>query len=134
MRLLIVEDSDNIVKMYQHVLEGVIKDNGFAKKIGELVVDVADSYKTFKKEDLASNKYDIAIVDWKLEKGTAEPILKSLNGNCKSTTIISGYADNPGYRKLWNKMGIDDAHIKDKYIGLKTIESIFKEAIDAIQV
>ena len=111
----------------------VVKDNGYKDKVGTLHVYIIDSWKTFKHRKLDENQYDIAVLDWKLLKGTAEPILKAIRHRCHHVTIISGYADEPKFRKLWVKLGVPESHIKDKTIGLHMIESIFKEAINAIQ-
>ena len=89
MKILIVEDSLGLFKIYSNIITDILNDMRPGSKIEIIGVVNDDEYKYFKDVN-----FDLVILDWNIVGGTSQSIVEDLSIRGTHSVFITGYALN----------------------------------------
>lgn len=104
MNILIVEDSDNLIKIYNKLIKKILKIKYRIKKFNITSVVSYEEFVYYK--TIVNNVFDFAIYDWNIIGGTSEHIILDTIIDVKFSCIITGYPENIRLNELSNQYNI----------------------------
>jgi response regulator of citrate/malate metabolism len=126
MNVLILEDDSCVQQIYRNTLKKIY----LAKTGNSEETFIVKAYKgidQFKNDENKLKQIDIAVLDWFVNGGKAEEVLKEIKHITTNIFFITGYSLNKQLLICCKNYGVSEVY--DKPVLVKELESIFDRFI-----